>query len=1382
MSDYARILHAYKLRLTNLAQSNRSLKLARLSVRRDIDLLDLGFVGDDTAEDILARIIAGKSVTLLGAPDPRLDKANRLDRRLGNIFRELALIEEESGAYDLHVGYPFCEGRFLDGTIVRAPVLLFPVRLERNLSGYPRWSLRPLKEEGIQLNRTFFMAWELYQQMRFPATFWDTEIPYNKDWGLWMADFYELLKQVGMAVNFNSELFFKQLQPFPDLLKATLDAFPAGRLTFRPQAVLGMFPQSDSALHDDYETLETTPSAWPLSRIFAPAPLASTPQTPREEHRYLVTEVDQSQEEALMAAHSGASLVVHGPPGTGKSQVIVNLIAHALAHRKTVLVVSHKRAALEVVWRRLSALELGQFALQVYDIRHDRRTVFDTLRTTIEDLEKYKHDIIAYEDNSRELAYLRACREADQSAVYFDELHHALSHRQPSGFSAHELYERLIVLGENIPSQPLATEENIPPQPSLQREGVKEVIEKQLFISKEAALAITAEHIPALRQAIESLSDYRELLEPSHWWADRRSQAHFTPDQHQQLVAKLAQLPAEIAQLATLSAPIQADLGEKLFDLTYLGMADHVFSQMLNKAPDPDDWAGMALLAKDRTKMSTHYNWVSKMNDLVIKLRNYHFANSQFIVNSSKTANEYKIWQSKKDDWFPWLSGEWRAARNSLRAVLAAANLPDSDAQLPVIGQALEDVKRLVKLAADVAAKPAFADFPQHSSPSEMAAWLAVRSRWLDSWTFWQSQVLPLVPAKDSFNPSRLASEALPFLKHILHTLSHWRMALRDWRDQWLPFLHENQLARLQQAIIAEDSPTLLAEITPTYRRDFRDLQALDRLRETLPAPFAALVADLSQQNAWQQPDFLADCVEQAVLIHHIGRLEQLFPILGDVSTRGFERKRLAFAENLATARSHAAFLVQRRVKEHLLDEVAYNRLGNPVTYRKLLHEVSKKRQLWTLRRLFAETWHDGLDRLAPVWLTTPEVASAIFPLQPGLFDLVLVDEGSQCFVERALPALLRGKQHIVAGDDKQLQPSSLYTVRYEDDEAEAELSGGSQLALEVESVLDLARRTLPEFRLLWHYRSAHEALIRFSNAHFYENRLLMVPGAHPPAVPPLKWIQAEGVWENQTNPQEAQLVVDEVLHWLAQPEPPGMGVVTFNQPQQALIADLLDEALLALQTAGDPRWERLSALLSPTAAEPLFVKNIENVQGDERDIILFSIGYAPNRMGSFSAQFGLLNRSGGENRLNVAITRARMQVCVVCSFVPSALSVDDAKHPGPGLLRAWLQYVRDWTLQGEAPHTARETLRPVLAKQAQTLRKAGFSLQMPLGTTRYRADIGAVKAGEAIAIEAEGGGYFGGRSAREREVYRPALLARRGWAYRRIWLRELWMGDSKFS
>ena len=310
------------------------------------------------------------------------------------------------------------------------------------------------------------------------------------------------------------------------------------------------------------------------------------------------------------------------------------------------------------------------------------------------------------------------------------------------------------------------------------------------------------------------------------------------------------------------------------------------------------------------------------------------------------------------------------------------------------------------------------------------------------------------------------------------------------------------------------------------------------------------------------------------------------------------------------------------------------------------------------------------------VWMMTPEVISEIIPLNYAMFDLVIFDEASQMFVEKAIPTIFRAKKVVIAGDTKQLRPSSLGQGRLAVDDELLEDDDEIDVTLDAQSLLDLARYKYHEAVLNYHYRSKYEELISFSNYAFYEGKLIVSPNKITPKKPPIEYfICDDGVWENRKNLAEAKKVIALIKRSIRDKQAfDTIGVITFNTAQRNLVEDLLDEEIFK-QNKTSKAIQKEMQRFEDGEDKSLFIKNIENVQGDERDIIIFTTAYAKNQDGRFLRQFGWLNNEGGQNRLNVAISRAKQKIYIVTSFHPEAFRVEDLKGEGPKKLKQYLQY-----------------------------------------------------------------------------------------------------------
>ncbi|MBL8910241.1 MAG: DUF3320 domain-containing protein, partial [Archangium sp.] len=430
-----------------------------------------------------------------------------------------------------------------------------------------------------------------------------------------------------------------------------------------------------------------------------------------------------------------------------------------------------------------------------------------------------------------------------------------------------------------------------------------------------------------------------------------------------------------------------------------------------------------------------------------------------------------------------------------------------------------------------------------------------------------------------------------------------------------------------------------------------------------------------------------------------------------------------------------------------------------------LLRQFNRKAGLASPRQLFSEC-AGTIRALKPCVLMSPQsVAQYLDPSQPP-FDVVVFDEASQVPTHEAIGAIARGRQVVVVGDSRQLPPTSFFLGQSKEEDSEDD-----EVFTELDSILEECSASgLPSLQLAWHYRSKHPSLIAFSNARYYSDRLQLFPAAHArSSTIGVSRVLVKGTYDRghtATNRAEAEALVTELLRRLRDPREQrrSIAVVTFSRAQQGLIEDLLEEA-----REKDPQ---LEPFFDPERDEPLIVKNLENIQGDERDVVLFSIGYGPDRLGKMTANLGPLGQLGGERRLNVAVTRAREQLMIFVSFEPHQLDLSGSSARGLHDLKAFLDAAANGgdVVMGQPPDelAAADTVLKTALKTR--LQDAGFTADLDVGIGRYRLEL-AVRHPEAneryvVGVELDGVRLASTETARDRDRLRREVLASLGWKH----------------
>ena len=439
--------------------------------------------------------------------------------------------------------------------------------------------------------------------------------------------------------------------------------------------------------------------------------------------------------------------------------------------------------------------------------------------------------------------------------------------------------------------------------------------------------------------------------------------------------------------------------------------------------------------------------------------------------------------------------------------------------------------------------------------------------------------------------------------------------------------------------------------------------------------------------------------------------------------------------------------------------------------------EIGKKRGHIALRRLF-ERAGEAVQRVKPVLLMSPISIAQFLP--PGClkFDLLLIDEASQVRPEDALGAIARAEQIVVVGDKKQLPPTSFFDRLLDDDQdhddqedAGEDLLAGAASVASMESILTLCEaRGLGSRMLNWHYRSRDPSLIEVSNREFYDNDLILPPSPlqKDPAYG-LCFTRVDGIYDRggkRDNRKEGEAVVDRVAQHARQHQTLSLGIVTFSFAQRNLITELL-EFRRRTDTV-------LDAFLREGQSEDVFVKNIENVQGDERDVILVSVGYGPSTPGGRPGMsFGPVIGDGGERRLNVLFTRARVRCEIFASFDPGDMDVSRAAQPGPRILKRFLEFAKHGVIDESIP-TGEDADSPFEEDVADVIKRLGFLADPQVGSSGFRIDIGVRHPDKPgtylLAVECDGATYHSALWARERDRLRQDVLEHLGWRFHRIW------------
>lgn len=1022
---------------------------------------------------------------------------------------------------------------------------------------------------------------------------------------------------------------------------------------------------------------------------------------------------DSSQIEAITAALGEKSFILHGPPGTGKSQTITNIIANALYRGKKVLFVAEKMAALEVVQNRINAIGLGPFCLELHSNKAKKATVLEQLKRTTE-VTKTK----SAEEYRIEAEHINNVRDEMNACIK------ALHKTYPLGVSLYDCISRYASISEDYPIFDMTTAK---------------------------AGTVTSDMVAKMEIALD---DLRAALSIIGNPADNPLRGIGSVEYNADIEETLAALPDILSIIAYLEQMLLTLCKEVLSsDGSYVSKADYDL---------------LIELAYPLSEEECYGNILSETLDSLKVIKSAAAQGKNRDETRAKFISEYD--ESLLDINTKAYEAEWRE-------VLSKG----------FIGRYFGTKKYLRKLGT-YCAKPIAADkvlsllkeIATYQQDNEFIIRMGQENPFLRSVmngyeTDW----------KKIMASCRLAEDVIKIIGN--HISDHARMATIQ---SCMARVVEREGKSIFQAVISERE--MLRETLA---------KALYKLGASMPEPtddIFGITRDML--NRWHSgKDKIRSWIlynKHKEVIRSLGFSE----IADQIETGTYNPDILKNAFLKALYKAYAEFILtqepelqlfhgtmfEEKIKrfrglckdfEDLTKEELFAKVASGLPA--LQKEASQSSEVGILQRnirngcrgtslrSFFASIPDLLHRMCPCMLMSPISVAQYIKADGMKFDLVIFDEASQMPTCEAVGTIARGKSIIVVGDPKQLPPTSFFSANtYDEDNSHIE---------DLESILDdCLALSLPSKHLRWHYRSKHESLIAFSNSKYYENKLHTFPSPDDLQTK-IGYQHVEGVYDrggSRQNRAEAEAIIKEIKNRLEDPALSSMsiGVVTFNTNQQSLLEDLLNDLFVTR-----PDLERIAL----ECKEPIFIKNLENVQGDERDVILFSIGYGQDKQGKVTLNFGPLNRDGGWRRLNVAVSRARYEMKIFSTLRSEQIDLRRTSAEGVAGLKEFLEYAEKGKNTSMSSASEPSSYDGFVEAVARNLRSRGYDVRTNIGSSGYKIDIGIVsptdKSSYVLGILCDGYNYTSSRSARDREIVQVSVLRRLGWKICRIWSMDWW-------
>lgn len=1026
-----------------------------------------------------------------------------------------------------------------------------------------------------------------------------------------------------------------------------------------------------------------------------------------------VVDADSSQIEAIEMAKSGKSFVLQGPPGTGKSQTITNIIAECLSDGKKVLFVSEKLAALNVVYDKLKQSGLSEFCLQLHSHKANKKDIISDICHTL----RTGKSVVSSKADTEIAIKEKAQHQLDSYAI---ELH---KQRPVIETSLYQLYEDYAAF-RSVPDVEY-------PIPQLSTKG-------EAYLTEAASLLEQyVDYIPSVGY------DYRK----NPWYG------YINQDASYQSKSEVKRNLSSAVQFLQELIPVQQEISEK-------------YKTQCENIEDGRTWAAFfsfAATSKLITPLLLDRENFNTVNSILQELQ----VQSSEILTARSVLNEMfddDIYKLNGADYHKKLTRQFNGVFSRLfnaeyKKLITELQLCKKDGKKLSYGDAVTATEKL-SFYQQKSMKYAETETP-------IKTYLGVAYQGVDTEWDYVIEQMSILEAVLSHNISFGSLQSFNDFSLECHTFADYSQKLEKVFEA-ADNEAINCIDGYFDSAIFDINSTPCTLVLSRLNSCLNELDMLDNW-----CHFRNLLSKLDDK---QIIPYINTAIAQNVEPKHIvGAFQKQFyyqwidSVLSENPTlSAFNRISQDKAIRTFSEKDTEQFEINKaRIRAELssmrpsLDMIAP---GSALSI--LLREGEKKRKQKSIRTLLFETG-ELVQRIKPCFLMSPLSVSTFLAKDSVHFDVVVFDEASQIFPQDAIGAIYRAQQLIVVGDSKQMPPSNFFNASIEIEENDEE-SGD---VTDFESILDLCSTSMEQLRLRWHYRSRYEQLIAFSNKNFYDSDLVTFPSSKTDALGiGVDYYHVDGVFDRKahTNRKEAEFVVDLIYQNIERYPNRSLGVVAFSVAQQ----DLIDR-LLSKRRQNTPEKE---IFFKNDGNEPFFIKNLETVQGDERDTIIFSIAYGIDAQGRLLHNFGPLNRVGGERRLNVAVTRAKCNVQLVSSMHYTDIDLKRTSAEGAKLLREYLDYAENGSIALE------RTLSVSPFEQFDSdfelevcdfLRSKGFSVDTQVGCSGFRIDLGLKLPNSSdyvLAIECDGATYHSSKNARDRDRLRQEILERMGWKFYRIW------------